>query len=424
MPTMQPRAHQVAGASAQMDLFIGLDAVMAAYSNGAEVSNEAMYERVRQTSGIDADQWEQRAPVGRAGASRCLAERRARWHQQTLRDLGIIERVPGKRGVWRLVAGKEQTLTPAPAGVALLAYSTRLGLALWSDCAMLQRVDEPIALCVTSPPYPLRQPRAYGNPTAQDFSDFITVALEPVVRTLLPGGSIALNLSNDIFEPGSPARSLYLERLTISLHERLGLQLMDRLVWHNPSKPPGPMQWASRTRQQLNVGYEPVLWFTNDPKACFADNRRVLQPHSERHARFVAMGGHQHDRSHSDGAYRKRPGAYGKPTAGKIPKNVLSFAHQSQEAMNSRQKVRAASLPVHGAPFPLGLAKFLVQFLSRPGDLVLDIFSGWNTTGLACELTGRRWLAFEKHAQYAAGGSFRFESFEGFERCFELQAST
>lgn len=92
--------------------------------------------------------------------------------------------------------------------------------------------------------------------------------------------------------------------------------------------------------------------------------------------------------------------------------------------MKSRKKVSAASLPVHGAPFPLGLAKFLVQFLSRPGDLVLDIFSGWNTTGLVCELTGRRWLAFEKHAQYAAGGSFRFESFEGFERGFELQAST
>lgn len=186
MPTMQPRSHQGPGASAQMDLFIGLDAVMAAYSNGAEVSNEAMYERVRQTSGIEADQWEQRAPVGRAGASRCLAERRARWHQQTLRDLGIIERVPGKRGVWRLVAGKDMALTPAPAGVALLAYSTRLGLALWSDCAMLQRVDEPVALCVTSPPYPLRQPRAYGNPTAQEFSDFITVALEPVLTSSQP----------------------------------------------------------------------------------------------------------------------------------------------------------------------------------------------------------------------------------------------
>ena len=73
---------------------------------------------------------------------------------------------------------------------------------------------------------------------------------------------MALSLSNDIFEQGSPARSLYLERLTIALEDRLGLRLMDRLIWKS-NKPPGPYQWASKERMQLNTAYEPVLWFSN-----------------------------------------------------------------------------------------------------------------------------------------------------------------
>lgn len=63
------------------------------------------------------------------------------------------------------------------------------------------------------------------------------------------------------------------------------------------------MQWASNTRQQLNVEYEVILWMTNDPLRCFADNRRVLEPHSERHLQLLAAGGEKRSTNHGDGAY-------------------------------------------------------------------------------------------------------------------------
>jgi site-specific DNA-methyltransferase (cytosine-N4-specific) len=46
--------------------------------------------------------------------------------------------------------------------------------------------------------------------------------------------------------------------------------------------------------------------------------------------------------------------------------------------------------------------------LTNPGDLVLDIFAGSNTTGAVAEREGRRWLAFELEADYVAASAFRF----------------
>ena len=397
---------------------IGLDAVLAAYRPGEEINTQTLYERVRGTTGVARDEWERKQPIGDSGQEHSLAARKARWHQQTLRRLGIIERVPGKRGVWRLTTGQEQ-LTAAQPGVHLVAYSTNLGLALWSCNSAFSKLDEPVHLIVSSPPYPLRKSRAYGNPCAKEFVAFLTEALDPLIKNLVPGGSIALNLSNDIFNPGSPSRSTYLERVVIAL-EDAGLHLMDRLIWSNPSKPPGPIAWASKSRQQLNVGWEPVLWFTNDPAACFSDNRRVLEPHTAKHTRLMTQGGTKEDVDYCDGAYRRRAGAFGNQTEGRIPRNVLSIGHASAEARETRRLNAEQGLRAHGAMFPLRLAKFLVEFLSRPGDLVADPFGGWNTTGLAAELTGRRWISTEKMAEYAAGGATRFTDRPGFLTSFDL----
>ena len=46
--------------------------------------------------------------------------------------------------------------------------------------------------------------------------------------------------------------------------------------------------------------------------------------------------------------------------------------------------------------------------LTDPDDLVIDIFSGSNTTGMVAEQEGRRWLAFEERRDYVAASAFRF----------------
>jgi DNA modification methylase len=53
----------------------------------------------------------------------------------------------------------------------------------------------------------------------------------------------------------------------------------------------------------------------------------------------------------------------------------------------------------------MGLLK---HFLTEPGDLVVDIFAGSNTTGQVAETENRLWLAFEEQSDYLAASAFRF----------------
>ena len=62
----------------------------------------------------------------------------------------------------------------------------------------------------------------------------------------------------------------------------------------------------------------------------------------------------------------------------------------------------------HPARFPEELPSFFIEFLTDPGDTVLDIFAGSNTTGSAADELGRRWIAFEKDRTYLAASAFRF----------------
>jgi DNA modification methylase len=48
-------------------------------------------------------------------------------------------------------------------------------------------------------------------------------------------------------------------------------------------------------------------------------------------------------------------------------------------------------------------------------QLVVDPCSGSITTGLACELEGRRWAASENVFDYARGAAERFRECEGFD---------
>lgn len=63
---------------------------------------------------------------------------------------------------------------------------------------------------------------------------------------------------------------------------------------------------------------------------------------------------------------------------------------------------------------PLSLARFLVEFLTLPGQLVVDLFGGTAKSAMAAELLERYWITFELFAEYLRGGAQRFQQFPGF----------
>lgn len=398
----------------QINLF---DHVAGAYAQPSDgrLTNEELYRIAAGRAGVGVEVLNQKTPIGQAGSSRSVGKRSIRWHQQTLRRMGLIDRVEGTRGVWELTAEGRHKLRPIKEGASVLAFSTDLGIAIWGDCNhVFRKWDEPIFLALTSPPYPLKQQRAYGNVPIEKYCDFICQILEPITKNLVAGGNVALSLSSDIFESKSPARSLYLEKLTIAICERLGLHLMDRLIWSS-NKPPGPTAWASKERMQLNSGYEFVMWFCNDPVNCIADNRRVLEPHTAQHLKLIESGGEKRTSVNGDGAYSIRPGSYGNHTDGKIPRNVLNISNTCMSQRAYKRRAKELGLVPHGATMPLALARKLIRFMTDVGQLVVDPCGGSMTTALASEMENRPWASTDLMFDYVRGAAERFTSCNGFD---------
>ncbi|MEI6758683.1 MAG: DNA methyltransferase [Chlorobium sp.] len=50
-----------------------------------------------------------------------------------------------------------------------------------------------------------------------------------------------------------------------------------------------------------------------------------------------------------------------------------------------------------------------MEFLTNPGDLVLDPFAGSNTTGYVADGLKRQWVGVELRSDYAEESKLRFE---------------
>lgn len=401
----------------QAELF-GIEEIASLYKANPDtpLNNAALYRLAAKKLGLNDDALNGRAPVGASGQMHSLAHRRIRWMQQSLKHLRILERVKGERGVWRLTEEAKRDLHAAKPGVKLLGYSTSLGVAIWGPSGdIFKGLNVPVSLMAASPPYPLSKARAYGNPNEREIVDFICDTLEPVIEALADDGSLCLNVSNDIFLPGMPARSTYVERLILEICDRFcPMFLMDKIIWANPAKIPGPIAWASKSRQQLNSGYEPILWFARNPLKVKSNNNRVLEPHTEKHLKLMQSGGEQRVASYGDGAYRLKVGSFGNMTEGRIPKNVLTRGSRCAHGLRHRQASIDLGLPHHGAGQPFSIPEFMIRFLTEEGDLVCDPFAGRAMTCLAAELNNRRWMAGEINLEYIRTGAELFRGRPGF----------
>jgi site-specific DNA-methyltransferase (adenine-specific)/modification methylase len=66
--------------------------------------------------------------------------------------------------------------------------------------------------------------------------------------------------------------------------------------------------------------------------------------------------------------------------------------------------------PVHPTQKPLRVLRQLIEWGSRPGDVVLDPFMGVGSTGVAAGELGRRFIGMEIDADYFAAASRRIDA--------------
>jgi DNA modification methylase len=308
-------------------------------------------------------------------------------------------------------------------------YQTELGKFIIGDSEKLltgklgKELKGKVNLIVTSPPFPLNKKKKYGNRLGKDYKDWLVRLAKIFSEVLTDDGSIIIELGNS-WEPGRPVQStLGLEALLELVNaEGAGLRLCQQFVCYNPSRLPSPAQWVTVNRIRTIDSFTHVWWLskTDHPKA---DNRKVLRPYSKSMKQLLKKqkynsGVRPSEHKISEKSFLQNHG-------GSIMHNVLELEQidedkelrlpQSMFSMSNTnsndyflQTCRANGIKPHPARMQPGLVSFFVDFLTEPGDLVLDPFAGSNTTGYVAEKKERKWVGVEISDEYAEQSLIRF----------------
>ncbi|HEY4378054.1 MAG TPA: site-specific DNA-methyltransferase [Acidimicrobiales bacterium] len=235
---------------------------------------------------------------------------------------------------------------------------------LGNSSSMADVPDGSVALVVTSPPY--FAGKTYEEELGEreipaSYRDYL-IMLEAVfadcVRTLEPGGRLAVNVAN---LGRKPYRSLSAD-ITWILQDRLHLLLRGEILWQKAEGASGNCAWGS-FRSPANPSLRDLT-------------ERVI----------VASKG-RFDRALSS----KQRQAKGLPHEATINADRFMAATTDVWLLPPESAKRVG----HPAPFPVELPEWLIDLYTYRGDLVLDPFLGSGSTAVAALRNGRRFVGYD-----------------------------
>ncbi len=286
------------------------------------------------------------------------------------------------------------------------SYHTSFGSAYTGNSLDLIRElpDNSINLVITSPPFALLREKEYGNKSQSEYLEWLSQFAKLIHSKLKEDGSFVIDVGG-AYQRGMPVRSLYNFKIPIIFCEDIGFYLAEDFYWYNPSKLPSPIEWVNKRKIRVKDSVNNVWWFSKSPFPK-ANVTNVLAPYSDRMQKLLEnpakfykpkLRPSGHDISES----------FGNDNGGAIPSNLLQISN-SESNSNYMAACKKLNYKAHPARFPAKLPQFFIKFLTEPGDNVLDIFSGSNTTGYVAEQLKRKWFAFDENLDYMAMSAFRF----------------
>jgi site-specific DNA-methyltransferase (adenine-specific) len=270
-------------------------------------------------------------------------------------------------------------------------FRTPRGAIVVDDCLAVLR-DLPadtVDLVITSPPYDGQSKYGNGEKYERDWyqGPFLAVTAE-IYRVLKPTGSFVLNYRSK--RRGDERGTLQYE-LIFWLRDQ-GFLFCEDFVWGKPSPPPG------RFNRFLKDAVEYCFQFAKGPRWQFFPEQ-CLSP-----ARWDAKDRERRKKLAHNYERVNAPSGQGRKRVQAGPDMVRPSTLLHLEPDFSPNPAR------HPARFPLALPTFFINLLTTPGQLVLYPYAGTNTTGLAAEQLGRRWLSIELDSKYAAVAPSRFKA--------------
>lgn len=239
--------------------------------------------------------------------------------------------------------------------------------------------DGSVALVVTSPPY--FAGKAYETEldadhvpaTYLEYLQMLREVFAECVRTLEPGGRIAVNVAN---LGRRPYRNLAAD-VTSILQDDLRLLLRGEVIWLKQRGASGSCAWGSFQRAT-----NPVLRDLTE---------RVIVASKGRFDRPLATD------------VRARRGL---PHESTMSRDEFMDATLDMWEMAPESATRVG----HPAPFPVALPERLIHLYTYRDDLVLDPFMGSGSTAVAALRTARHFVGFDTDADYVAAATARIQA--------------
>jgi DNA modification methylase len=296
-----------------------------------------------------------------------------------------------------------------PSKTPQLAFSTESGKSFHASVEEFlaskhaEQIRGKVQLILTSPPFPLASPKAYGNTVGAEYMNWITGLAEPLKGLLKPGGSIVLEIGN-AWEKGSPTMSTLPLETLIEFGKTAHLEVCQQFICNNSNRLPSPIAYVNKERIRVKDSFTHVWWYGKRDRP-FADNRAILRDYSPAMKRLLERQSYNHGGRPSEHNIGRT--SFLTDNGGAIPSNLLEFSGSVVDR-NYSAWCREQGLKQHPAKMQEGLVEFFVKFLTKKGDLVFDPFGGSNTTGSISSRLGRHWVVSEKNAEYIEGSIGRF----------------
>ncbi len=229
--------------------------------------------------------------------------------------------------------------------------------------------DASVALVVTSPPYFAGKEYeqalgAHSVPaTYLEYLELLRAVFSECVRTLEPGGRIAVNVAN---LGRRPYRSLSADVIGI-LQDDLRLLLRAEIIWLKQRGSSGSCAWGS-----FQKAANPVLRDLTE---------RVIVASKGRFDRAVSV---------------KERAREGLPFQSSMTRE--DFLEDTLDVWEI--PAESATRIGHPAPFPVELPSRLIDLYTYRGDLVLDPFAGSGATAVAAVRSGRSYVGYDLDESY------------------------
>lgn len=296
----------------------------------------------------------------------------------------------------------------------MAGYKTVLGKCIAGNSLdiLKELEDNSINLIITSPPFSNQRKKKYDNfdEIPQDeYVEWLLQFAKAAYPKLALNGSLVIDIRS-AYEKGKAVESIYPYEFLVRMVNEFGYNFCQTVYWNNTSALPLPIQYVNIEKIRLKNSLNMNMWFTKATDGrCKADNKQVLVPYSSRMQDLI-----EKPESFIKGDQVTRPSgnvltikSWQKDNGGAIASNLLSFPNSASNDSYLRF-CKTLEIKAHPARYPYKLIEFWIKFLTTEDDLIIDIFSGSNTTGKVAEDLKRKWLSIDISQEYVASSVFRF----------------